>query len=646
MPANTLTSLAILKVNIDQGRDYLDYLTPFILQILIEYNPDPITASGVSRLIREHFGLEIPALTIETLLRRFSRHYPIERVGSIYRRVSDLPDPQITAKQAGAERHINAVLSGLKLFSQQTVRPIVTDAEAIKSISAFLSEFSITCLRAYLRGTAVPSVDGTHQTDLVLISEYVQQIQRIDPERFESFLILVQGHMLANALMCPDLSDAPKSFRSGTFYLDTPLLVRVLGSEGEAKQTAIRELISLVNSLEGRIATFAHSMDELERVLTGAANYLEAPDARAAVILEAKKRGTTKSDLLLLASSIDERINDAGIEIRSTPSYIEAFQIDEKIFEQILEDEVSYFNPRAKEYDINSVRSIYVIRGDESAPSVEKCQAIFVTSNTGFARAAWDYGQKFDVSRNVSSVIPDFTLANIAWLKAPMGASNVPITQLLAFSYAALEPSKEVLNRYLREIDRLEKLGTISVRDHQLLRSSPAAFSEVMHLTLGDGASLTEETVKETLERVSDEIKRDESEKLSAEQEAHQKTQYALNSQQTRNREILRAVYWRSRKKARMFAWGVSTVFTVLLATALIFGLRPLPGLVTLPIPDVASWIVMASLVMLTLATLARFVGGYTIKDFHLWVEGRLLTWLLKREAKLLGIDLNELHVD
>ena len=138
---------------------------------------------------------------------------------------------------------------------------------------------------------------------------------------------------------------------------------------------------------------------------------------------------------------------------------MEAFQIDEAAFEEILEDEVSYYNPRAKEYDINSVRSIYVIRGKKPAPSVEKAQTIFVTSNSGFARAAWEYGQQFDASRNVSSVISDFTLANIAWLKAPIGAPTVPVTQLLAFSYAALEPSRELLGRYLKEIDRLEELN-------------------------------------------------------------------------------------------------------------------------------------------------------------------------------------------
>ncbi len=640
MITNTLTSLAILKVNIDQGNDYLDYLRPFIFQILTDHKLDPITGGAVHQHILEQFGLEIPPQTIEAVLRRLSKRYPIKRIAKGYRKVGDLPDPQVTAKQAEAERHIGAVLNGLKEFSQGTANPITTDEEAVKSVSAFLTEFSITCLRAYLRGTAIPSVSESHQIDIVLVSDYVQEVQRSDPERFDSFLILVQGHMLANALMCPDLQSAPKTFQNVTFYLDTPLLVQRLGSEGEAKQAAIRELITLVHNLGGKVAAFAHSQDELERVLTGAANYLESPDARGAIVFEARRRGTTRSDLLLLASSIDERIDEAGIEVESTPAYINAFQIDETAFEEILEDEVSYYNPRAKEYDINSVRSIYVMRGDNPTPSVEKAQAIFVTSNAGFARAAWEYGQQFDSSRSVSSVISDYTLANIAWLKAPMGAPTVPLTQLLAFSYAALEPPRELLGKYLKEIDRLEELGTITERDHQLLRSSPSVYSELMHLTLGDETSLTQETVKETLDRVSGEIKKEESEKLIAEQQAHQETRDALGSQQTRNKQVMQNIYWRNRKRARVFAWGVSILLTLLLMVALLFGVGPLQA------PAVASWIIRGSVLVLVLATLTRFLAGYTIKDFHIWLENRILTRLLKREAKSLGIDLNELHVN
>ena len=113
---NTLTSLAILKVNIDQGTDYLDYLRPFVFQILTEYNLDPITGGEVARLIRRSFGLEIPSLTIETVLRRLSKHYPIRRVRGVYKKVGTLPDPGISAKQAEAGRHIEAVLMGSRSF--------------------------------------------------------------------------------------------------------------------------------------------------------------------------------------------------------------------------------------------------------------------------------------------------------------------------------------------------------------------------------------------------------------------------------------------------------------------------------------------------------------------------------------------------
>ena len=665
MPTNTLTSLAILKVNIDQGNDYLDYLYPFILQVLVDHDLDPIRVVVVGACIREQFGLEIPQRTIELLLKRIARKGFVERDSGVYRKSGDLPNPQLASKQAEAKRHIEAVLAGLQQFSQETINPISSDEEAVVTICTFLAAFDVTCLRAYLRGTAIPEFGGEHQTDIVLVSDYIQQVLRTNPERFASFLILVQGHMLANALMCPDLAKAPRTYRDVTFYLDTPLLIQSLGSEGEDKQAAIHELITLVRRLGGKVAAFSHSRDELQSVLRGATLYLESPQARGAVVFEARRRGVTKSDLLLFASSVDDKLSEADIEVDNSPRYVKEFQIDETIFEQVLEDEVSYYNPRAREYDINSVRSIYAIRGNTSAPSVEKARAVFVTSNTGFAKAAWEYGQRYEPSQNVSSVITDFTLANMAWLKEPMGASSVPTTQLLAFSYAALAPSGELLDKYLREIDRLENQGTITEQDHQVLRSSPFVYPELMHLTLGQDAALTTETITKTLERVSSEIKKEESKKLMAEQQAHQETldvlnsqqirikkeeskklmaeQQAhqetldvLNSQQIRNQRILSNVYWQCRDRARVFARIVSWGMGVLLGIGLLagWGLRSTS-------PFVSS-VLMGAFGISSLFTLANLVVGSTVKDLHDRLQNRCLIWLLKRESKTFGVDLSE----
>ncbi len=216
-PTETLTSLAMLKVNIDQGRDYLDYLRPFILQVLVDHRPDPVTDQVVRDHLRTQFGLEIPARAVQIVLKRLSRGHPLKREEGVYHITGALSDPGITRKKSEADRHIQAVVSGLLEFTKDGSHSVATAGEAVTAICGFLTEFNIPCLRAYLRGTTIPTVEGKHQAHIVLVSDYVLHLQRSDPERFKSFMILVQGHMLANALLCPDLQSAPRTYKGVRF---------------------------------------------------------------------------------------------------------------------------------------------------------------------------------------------------------------------------------------------------------------------------------------------------------------------------------------------------------------------------------------------------------------------------------------------
>ena len=67
MTPSTLTSLAMLKVHVDQGHDYLDYLRPFILQVLVDHRINPVTDAVVRDWIRSDFGIEIPTRTIQVV---------------------------------------------------------------------------------------------------------------------------------------------------------------------------------------------------------------------------------------------------------------------------------------------------------------------------------------------------------------------------------------------------------------------------------------------------------------------------------------------------------------------------------------------------------------------------------------------------
>lgn len=631
MSTATLTSLAMLKVHTDHGQDYLDYLRPFVLHVLIKNRPERVSDSIVQNYLRDEFGLEIPARAVQVVLKRLSRKHPLKKEDGVYRIAGELPDPRIDAERADAARHIQAVIAHLREFSNTTARPFASDDEAVTAICVFLAQFDIQCLRAYLRGTAIPNVESHQDAYVVLVSKYLLTLQD-NPDRFDSFLVVVKGHMLANALLCPDLENAPKSYKGVTFYLDTPLLVRQLGLEGEPKQAAVNSMIDLLRHLGATVAAFSHSRDELESVIRGAANHIEAHNGRGDIVTEARRRGTTRSDLILMAGQIDEKLEAAGIKIIETPKYSTDLQIDETKFEATLDDEVSYYNPRAKYYDINSVRSIYVLRSGTAPKSIERAKAVLVTSNAAFAQAAYRYGQKHEESREVSSVITDFSLANMAWLKSPPGAPALPMTEVLAVSYAALQPSKELLDKYMNEIDKLEKDGKISARDHQLLRSQLAQ-DELMNLTLGEEDALTEQTITETLRRVTEEIAREENNKYRAEKAKHEETLAELKAEREKLIRAQEQLYWRCKRRARVYALVVS-IFIVAL---LLFGLVGGAGLRSTN--QILGWGLTVAAGFVILFSFGSMVFGTTVKRFHEKLETRISTWLIRRKMAELGLD-------
>ncbi len=624
----TLTSLAMLKVNLDKRRDYLDYLNPFVQQVLVDDRPDPVTDQVVRDGVRQHFGLEIPAQVIQTVLKRNYRSWSMTREYGVYHIAGDLPNPGLGAGKAAAQRHIDAVVNGLTAYAAAAGHPFYDDEKAVATVLEFLSEFSLSCLRAYLGRTAIPGAVAGPRTRIVLMSDYVLHLQTAEPERFESLMVLIQGHMLANALLCPDLSHAPKTYKEVAFYFDTPVLIQALGLDGDPGKQAFDELKTQLVQLGGKVAAFAHSKNELSRVLTAVADSVESRDGWGPMVLEARRRGTTRSDFLLMATQLDDLLASAGVEVLETPPYVAPLQIDEVVLGKTLLEEVNHFNPRAAEDDINSVRSIYVLRGKRAPTTLEKSCAVLVSSNADFAEAAWIYGQKHEASREVSAVITDFSLANMVWLKSPMGAPSIPRLELLAFAYAALEPPRGFMEKVLIEVDKLEQRGTISERDHQLLRSSTVAQDQLMRLTLGDEAALTDENVTEALARVSDKIRADEHRQVLAEQASLQEARSQLAAIALDRDRLRSAAYRRCERNANRCSQAVELVLTAFAAIGLFGGLGlGLQGFA----PGVVVFFTTASLALLSFINLRV---GTTIRDIRNSMQLRLLAAFLRREEE------------
>jgi hypothetical protein len=223
----------------------------------------------------------------------------------------------------------------------------------------------------------------------------------------------------------------------------------------------------------------------------------------------------------------------------------------------------------------------------------------------------------------------------MAWLKAPMGAPSIPMTEVLAYSYAAVQPSPALLEKFLHEIEKLQNRGKISERDHQLLRSSMAVQDELVGLTLGDEKALTEETIAETLRRVSEEIKREENEKAKDAEASQKRTKSDLDTTIAERDALRTGIYWRLRRRATRWTNVLSGVVVLFVMVGLLAGL----GLKSKN--AMLGWILLAALALVTVLSLANLLFGTTLAALRARFERRLLRYLVSRESELIGVQVH-----
>lgn len=565
----TLLSLAMLKTKINRGQDYLTYLEPFICHAIQTKGPDDFKESNIAETLIDEFGLKIPIRTIEILLKRIAKRTgAIERRNKEYHLIGTLPPDQLTEQKVDAQRRMSAVIQAFIVFAKAHHGIELSEESAFAAVAQFLSKFSIDCIRSYLQGTVLPDGTSVEIQEIRLVCSYIKFLYETDPARFNDFMIVVEGQMLANALLCPDLKGVAKDYQHVTFYFDTPLLLMAIGLEGDDARSAIMELIDSLINLEGTVSYFPHTAREVKSVIHAAAENLNSDYGHGSVTFEARRNNRSKADLLLIAETFEDTLAKMNVQRRETPTRSKHFLIDEQKFETMLSERVQYAHGRALGNDVESVRCIYELRKGDNPESIEKCQAIFVSSNTAFAKAADDFGKGEDRNHVVSAVISSISLTNLAWLKAPMEAPLLPKREVLSYCYAALRPNDEFLKAVLATAEELVKSNRISIIDHKLLRSTYQVQEQLLDETLGDATRISQESLTETIGKVKAEIKKEETNLLEKERRLSRELQDELERSRANNEKIRSKL----KRKANQFAAKLTTIAGIILLLPVALG--------------------------------------------------------------------------
>lgn len=624
-----LSSLALLKEDMDSGkRDYTDYLRAFVEHAITKHGVDAINSETVADALRTEFGLNLPEKVIQLVLQRMARDGDLAKQGGLFLQAPGKlgKHQDFDLRRETLAQQVEALIKDFEDF----IKPFevkITREESLNAILDFLSKFAINYLRAYLLKTALPETPPASDKTQTLFAEFIRRSHEENNKTFERLITLVKGKMYANALLCPDLEGIKKNFKITNFFLDTPLALNILGHHGKQQEKSSIELVEQILKLGGKVSIFSHTLQEITSVLTNASNWVDRPDGRGNVIINARKQKLSRTDLLIKANNIEQDLAALKIGISNNPGYDNNYQISELNFQDALEERIEYYNDMAMRADVESVRSIYCLRGKTVPMRLEDTLAVVVSTNSAYARAAYEFGKSQNSSREVSPVITDFSLANIAWLKSPMEWKSMAEIETLSACYAALEPKAGDWHRYLQKIDELETSGKINPDEHALLRLTPINKIDTINLTDDvQDAALIGGSIREILERIQGDITATTRHELEI-------TKRDRDDAKRISNEIKAEIEHEKGALNTLVDLISSIITTILLITPLsiliAFGLSAGSGLLakfglTVDNSSIVYWIVALIVTIGTMATLTGYSFKKTINSFKKLIASRI----------------------
>jgi hypothetical protein len=529
----SVSALAVIKVNWDADKDYIANFVPIVADCIRRAQHEEISLPDTQALVEDEFGLRIPLGPLQTILGRMAREGLVQRGHNVYARVpEELARFDLGSEREDVLRQHNHLVALLVDFATRHGREW-SEEQAERALLGYVEVLAEPILGAVVDGEPVVDLPQIDSEGSVLTNRFVLDLCHKEPVAFEYLVTIVKGTMLANVLFLPEAFSGGRARLSEVeVYLDTPIVLRALGYAEEQYRAPVEELIELLVGEGAKLRVFEHTRHEVEGVLDGAAATYRTGAQKdhfpGDVVDYFASEALSRSDVEMQIASLPDRLDEHKIEVVDTPDHSEELGLAEKDLEAVLKDGIHYRRHGALVKDLDSLTAIYRLRGGEVRRHVESAGALLVTTNTTLARVSRQFFSGAFGSRSVPICMSDYSLAAIAWLMNPSQAPDLPRRQIVAISYAALNPPDEVWRKYLAEIRRLQERGELSEEQVGLLLFSPDARLELMNHTDGDADALATGTITEVLRHaekaarseVEDELNRERALRQQAEQSA------------------------------------------------------------------------------------------------------------------------------
>jgi hypothetical protein len=468
--AKGLVTVAMLKAQLGVRGDYLEMFAPFAKDVIWSRGPDEFRIADLRREMIDAYGLSIPIGVLQKIAIRLARQGIVDDEGGRFIRNNDkLRTPTLHTDRQNATRQMNALADALVAFAETKGVSIATPDEGLSWLLAFLREHQVDILlgegddlieQSTLRASSLSPAETR------VVAGFIKFVSEREPRLAEYLQTVIEGFVLQSALFLKEVRTERKSFGRLAVYLDTGFLISALGFEGKPQELAAGELIELLHQTGAETRVFEPTVAEIRRILAAHEALIGTADGRERLRPTEMARyflskRFSPADIRQQSALVERRLREIGVPVTQMPRRKRESTWDERKLTLALKKPNETENEPRIVHDVDCVAAIMTLRRGRTTTGLDDARAVFATTSRGVLETVKQWYTE-DGGHGMPPIVHVRTLSNSAWLKRPASGSRLKLHEVVALCAAALKPSRETWDEFLRYLRELEESGELS----------------------------------------------------------------------------------------------------------------------------------------------------------------------------------------
>jgi hypothetical protein len=383
--------------------------------------PISSTDEDVKRNFSLQYKIEIPSDVLKTILSRLKKHKYItqELPYNTLTKTGEVFQSSLNNSVSKVRREFLALVDDFKNYLKTNGKNFSQNAEL--AILNFIDD-NIGFASDVLTSTASkPQYSVAPSSD---VAGYILSIEKSKPDLFDMLQSVFFGRLYITLIKTRAELDTKAKFDKLDVFLDTNVLLSLLGLHGDILENSAKELLDMFKEFSKGI-----NVSILEETVTETLKLLDSFGKHSGTYVGnigvdstqylLKMRNINSQDLRLLAETLPEEISKLGIEIKITPK-INSADYDEfrAGLSSILTQSTSVNkSPSALNHDATLLASIKFLRGRNNySRLLEKSKAIFVSPDSVIHEYSKELARKGTTSFPLS--IRPIDIISLLWVKA------------------------------------------------------------------------------------------------------------------------------------------------------------------------------------------------------------------------------------